>query len=263
MVADYAETTDSVFANARSARDWNLTSSTRIRPSIDRFEVVGPRLFRATYAWRVNEVLPHNYSCFVHFGREGASESEILFQQDHALAVPTSRWRAGRTQADGPHEIRVPDNLPDGEYAWTIGLFTPTNGRLVLEGVQDGSGRIRLGTLRVSEGGRRIVFTPAQKTEDQRAALYREHVNQQGKVIDFGPVRTDGSVLIEREGSQWVAHTFPRDRAFTLLLDASRFGRPTEIRCAGGHSRTSVPIAEGAFWKLPLNGASQYQWNAP
>ena len=53
-----------------------------------------------------------------------------------------------------------------------------------------------------------------------------EHVNQQGKIIDFGPVRTDGSVLIERESSEWVARTYPRDRAFTLLLAASRFGQP-------------------------------------
>ncbi len=262
VVADYAETTDSVFANARSARDWNLSGTRRIRPTVDRFAVVGPRLFRVTYAWRVNETLPRNYSCFVHFGKAGAAESEILFQQDHALAVPTSRWRSGRSLEDGPHEIRVPENLPDGEYTWTIGLFTPVDGRLTLEGVQDGSGRILLGTLRLSESGRRLTLSPAQETKDQRSTLYLEHVNQQGKVIDFGSVRTDGSVLIEREGSRWVARTFPRDRAFTLLLDPSRFGRPTEIGCVGGRSRTTVPVAEGAFWKLPLQGASQYRWDA-
>ncbi len=262
VVADYAETTDSVFANARSARDWNLSGSRRIRPMVDRFAVVGPRMFRVTYAWRVKETLPRAYSCFVHFGKVGAPESEILFQQDHALAVPTSRWRPGRTIEDGPHEIRVPESLPDGDYAWTIGLFTPVAGRLTLEGVQDGSGRIRLGTLRVGEGGRKLAFSPERATEDRQTALYLEHVNQQGKIIDFGPVQTDGSVLIEREGSQWVARTFPRDRAFTLLLDPSRFGRPTEIGCVGGRSRTTVPVAEGAFWKLPLQGASQYRWDA-
>jgi hypothetical protein len=163
---------------------------------------------------------------------------------------------------DGPHELRVPDSLPDGDYAWTIGLFTPVDGRLELEGVPDGSGRIRLGTLRVSEGGRKLTLSPEHETENRRASLYLEHVNLQGQIIDFGPVRTDGSVLIEREGSQWVARTFPRDRAFTLLLDASRFGSPTEIRCVGGRSRTTVPISEGAYWKLTLEGASQYRWNA-
>jgi hypothetical protein len=59
--------------------------------------------------------------------------------------------------------------------------------------------------LRVSEGGRKLAFSPEHETGDRRTALYLERVNQQGKIIDFGPVRTDGSVLIEREGSQWVA----------------------------------------------------------
>jgi hypothetical protein len=90
-----------------------------------------------------------------------------------------------------------------------------------------------------------------------------EHVNQQGKIIDFGPVRTDGSVLIQREGSEWVARTLPRDRPFTLLLAASRFGLPAEIRAVGGRTRTIGQIPEGAFWTLPLSGASQYRWNAP
>ena len=35
---------------------------------------------------------------------------------------------ARRTIKDGPHEIRVPESLPDGDYAWTIGLFTPVDG---------------------------------------------------------------------------------------------------------------------------------------
>ena len=262
VVADYAETADSVFANARSASDWNLGGTMRIRPYVDSFEVIGPRRLRATYGWQVKQALPRNYSCFVHFNKKGAGESDILFQQDHRLAVPTSRWRSGSTIKDGPHEIRVPDSLPDGDYSWTIGLFTPVDGRLALEGVEDGAGRIRMGTLRVSEGGRKLTLFGEHETGDRRHALYAEHLNQHGKTVDFGLVRTDGSVLLERDGSQWIARTFPRDRAFTLLLDASRFGQPAEIRCEGGQARTVAPIAEGAFWKLPLNAASEYRWSA-
>ena len=88
-------------------------------------------------------------------------------------------------------------------------LFTPVDGRLMLEGVAEGSDRIRLGILWVSEGGRKLAFSPEHETGDRRTALYLERVNQQGKIIDFGPVRTDGSVLVERKGSQWVAGPFP------------------------------------------------------
>ena len=68
---------------------------------------------------------------------------------------------------------------------------------------------------------------PRAKPAIRERRLYLEHLNPHSRVIDFGPVRTDGSVLIEREGSQWSMRTYPRDRAFTLLLDASRFGQPS------------------------------------
>jgi hypothetical protein len=32
--------------------------------------------------------------------------------------------------------------------------------------------------------------------------------------------------------------------------------------CFGGSARSSKPIAEGTFWKLPLHGASQDRWKA-
>ncbi len=261
VVADYAETANSVFANARSAGDWNLGGSMRIHPEVDSFEVIGPRRCRVTYGWQVKQTLPRNYYCFVHFNKKGAGESDILFQQDHRLAAPTSRWRSGSTVKDGPHEILVPDSLPDGDYSWTIGLFTPVDGRLALEGVEDGAGRIRLGTLRVSEGGRKLTLLREPEAGDRRNAALcgaSESARQGHRLWSRADRRQRAA------GARWISvdrATFPRDRAFTLLLDASRFGQPTEIRCEGGRARTAAPIAEGAFWKLPLNGASQYQWS--
>jgi Family of unknown function (DUF5696) len=259
-VADYAETADRVFANARPARDWNLSGIKRIHPSVSHFEVVKPREIKFTYDWQVNDTLPHDFTCFVHFGKQGATESDILFQQDHALPIPTSRWTPGRTVKDGPHTLNIPPSLPAGDYIWTIGLFTPRDGRVSLEGAQDGAGRVRLGTLRVKNGA--LSFLPERDRGARHAALYQEHLNPQGSIIDFGPLRTNGSMLIEREGAQWVARTFPRDRAFTVLLSPSRFGQPRLVKCAGGHSREVVPVADGSFWRLPLNGASEYRWDA-
>ena len=96
VVVDFAETADSVFANARSASDWNISGGTRIRPEIADFEVVSPHLFRTTYAWRVNQTLPRNYACFVHFGKKGAG----------SVGDPLP----ARPRADDPHsavEIRT------------------------------------------------------------------------------------------------------------------------------------------------------------
>ena len=98
MVADYAETADSVFANARPARDWNLSGITRIHPEVDRFEPLGPRRFRVTYAWRVNESLPRDYSCFVHFGKDRTRRSP------RSCFSRTTRWPY-RLHAGGRDEM--------------------------------------------------------------------------------------------------------------------------------------------------------------
>ena len=260
-VTDYAATANRVFANARPARDWNLSGIKRIHPSVSHFEIARPREIKFTYDWQVNDTLPRDFMCFVHFGKQGAAESEILLQQDHALPIPTSRWSPGRTVKDGPHSLTIPASLADGDYAWTIGLYTPLDGRVSLEGLQDGAGRVRLGTLRVKNGA--LSFLPERDRGERYAGLYQEHLNQRGSVINFGSLQTNGSVLIEREGVQWVARTFPRDRAFTVLLSTRRFGRPSQVQCTGGHSRVAVPVTEGSFWRLPLGGAAEYRWEAP
>ena len=139
-IADFAETSDRVFANARASSDWNLSATKRIRPVVSRFEAFGPREIKFTYGWQVHDVLSRDFACFVHFGRAGASELEILLQQDHVPTVPTSQWKPEQTIQDGPYTLTIPGKLPNGDYAWTIGLFRTGESRVVLEGPTDGFG---------------------------------------------------------------------------------------------------------------------------
>ncbi len=264
VVADYAETADSVFANARSAADWNISGVHPIRPQVAAFAQIGLRAIRFTYAWRIDDTLPQDYLCFVHFGKPAAAGSpeDILFQQDHALPMPTSQWRPGTNVMDGPYTLRLPDNLPDGDYEWKIGLYAPGAGRVSLEGMDDGQGRIRLGLLRVQNGGQTLTFEPERRGGEAQQRLYAQHLNLAGKIVGFGPVRTNGSVLIRREGNEWALRTFPRERYFTLELRANRFGRPVRVRCVGGKTTQITPEARGDYWRLPLNDAQEYRWTA-
>jgi len=266
VMVDYAETADSVFANARHAPDWNVTGLRRVRPTVAEFAQTAPRAFRVTYLWLVNDTLPQNYHCFVHFSGKGrdASDEGIRFQQDHATPTPTSQWKRGVNVSDGPYTITIPDNVPDGDYTWSIGLYSlGGGGRVPLEGVDDGHGRIRLGMLRVRDGGKTIIFDPERGSGDERLKRYRLHLNEAGKVIDFGAVRTNGSVLVRLEGSEWVLQTLPRDGNFTLELNAKRFGTPPQVRSLGGATETVKPEWRGAWWRLRLNGAREYRWTAP
>ncbi len=261
IVTDSVDTPDAFMANARSAVDWDFSGVARVEPTAT-FRQTGPRTFAARYAWKVRGPVRRDYMTFVHFGKPGAGDDDILFQQDHPLKTPISRWKAGSTVEDGPYEIRVPDGLPDGDYAWTIGLHAPETGRAALEGPTDGTGRNLMGVIHVSDGGRTIRFTPEKPAETDRGAASLANLNIENKVVDFGPVKTDGGVSIRKVGREWVAHLVPRDRAFSLQLDTTRFGKPSDIRADGGSSPRVAPTFDGRWMRLRPNGAKSYRWPA-
>ena len=256
VIADYARTPQSTFANARRAGDWNQSNIHRIRPSVAEFKPSGARAFDLTYQWRVDEDVTSDYHSFVHFVDK--TGDKILFQNDHALARPTSSWKRGAIETDGPHTVALPADLPDGDYGVRIGLLEPDGARVNLQGTSDGTSRIRLGTLSVH--GPQIGFTPEAKALDTKDDIYQQRLNAEGKVVDFGDVRTNGSVLIERDGDEWVLRTLPRDKDFTLQLSAQRFGRPKTVRCIGGATTTIAPQVAGDWWTLKLNSAREYHW---
>ena len=256
VIADYAQTPDSTFANARSTQDWKLDGTHRIKPSVAEFRQAGDRAFTLSYEWRVGETLARDYNCFIHF----VAGEKIVFQGDHALPRPSSTWKTGETVSDGPHEIRLPDDLRDGDYDVRAGLFLPDAGRLTLLGRNDGENRIRLGTLHVRDGGRNISFEKEPPSADDEETIYLHRLNLEGKILDFGDVRTDGSVLVRREGGEWVLRAMPRARDFWVELSAARFGRPDSVRCVGGSAPTTTTQGSGDWWRLKLNGAREYRW---
>ena len=256
VIADYAHTSDSTFASARPASEWNQSGIHHIRPVITEFRQTGNRSFAVGYEWQVGEPLSRDYHCFVHF----VSGEDISFQNDHALPHPTSTWKAGETLPDGPRDVRLPDGLPDGDYGVRIGLYVPEIGRLPLQGRNDGQDRIRAGTLHVRQGGRNLSFAAEPPAAGSDEDMYQRRLNLTGKVLDFGDVRTDGSVLARLENGEWVLRALPRAGDFLLELSAARFGHPASVRCVGGSAATVTPQVRGDWWQLKLNGAKQYCW---
>jgi hypothetical protein len=263
VVVDYAETADTLFANARNIAHWNLTGLKRIRPEVAHFDQTGARTFRVTYRWRVNDTLDKDYFCFVHFSQLPPEpwDEGIQFQQDHPLPKPTNRWQRGEEVLDGAYSVTVPENISDGDYQWTIGLYAPGGGgRVNLEGEVDRHGRNLLGVLQIRDGGKTIRFVPESSTGEQRLALYRSHLNEEGKVVDFGAVRTNGSVLIRRQGRGWSLIAYPRDGDFVIDLSTSRFPMPERVQCVDGDVPVRQPMRQGNWWRLRLSGARTYYW---
>lgn len=259
VIADFADSGDTLFLNARAAEDWNLSGRRRVHPSVASFEQTGPRAFRVAYRWEARDGLDKNYNCFVHF----CAKDVICSQQDHAVSPAPSRWQADAVINDGPWNVTLPGGVADGDYDWLIGLFDAAGDghRVPLEGVDDGTSRIRLGVLHLSNAGAVVAFAAETNAPASSPAVwYGRHLNSANRVVDFGVARTDGSVWLHREGNAWLLKTWPRERNFTLEFDRARFTQPANVQSTGGAASETVPAADGSRWRLPLNGAAEYRW---
>lgn len=260
VIVDFAETPDRVFANARPASDWNLSGVVNVRPSVGAYRQTDSRTFEVTYRWAAETRLDRDFRCFVHFSRPGQDQhgEGIRFQQDHTFALPTTEWSAGSVVEDGPYTVRIPDDIADGEYQWSIGLFTDGGPRAAILGPRDPTGRILLGTLRIGDGGRSVEFIPARyEARSEVQSTYTDRVNRDERVVTFSALRTNGSVLIVKEGDGYVLRTWPRTGDRVVELRTSRYAMPSSVQSDSGAVR---PIRTGDWWRLPLNGAAEYRW---
>jgi len=124
-----------------------------ITPSAVEIAPVGPRKFRISYQWAVNELPPaDDWRVLVHFTTK---TGQIEFQGDYAPPAP---WTKG-TARHGPFTVTVPANRT-GTFDVRIGFFHSVHqGRLWLTGPQDQERRCLLGKLHVLPAGE-IKFEP-------------------------------------------------------------------------------------------------------
>ncbi len=248
MVADYAETPDSIFANARTTTP-APQPRLRVTPGVENFSQSGPRRFQLSFRWDVQEPIPTGYVPFVHVTGKGAAGTEdILFQFGSGLPAVPETWPVGEITQGAPLDVTLPEALPDGTYALKVGLYKPLGGdRLRLTGPDDGNHRFTLGTLVVSDGGNTIRWQPViAGTGGQLSPERAAHTNIARKMVHFGKIATDGSVSLERTGpGVWRLIPFPRTQPFSVALNAARIDPkllPLHLEAldADGHSLGAV-----------------------
>ena len=222
VVADYAETPDSLFADARTVVP-GPKPPLRVTPGVSQFTQTGPRAFAITFRWDVGEAVPAGYVPFVHVTGASATQAEgISFQFGDNLPTPAT-WPVGRPVQGTPVAVTLPADLKDGTYTIKVGLYNSKGGdRLALTGRDDGGRRFTLGALVVSDAGRTLAWQP--ETGGPTPTLNRtEHTNPTHKIVSFGKIATDGSVSLERRGpGDWRLIPFPRTQPFNVALYATR-----------------------------------------
>jgi Family of unknown function (DUF5696) len=254
-VCDYAETTTSVFANARDEADAE-SGRAYATPSVVAVSQGSGRSLAIVFAWQVHRSMNSNYKMFVHFVDQNKLKVDegIAFQADMAPAQGTSQWVPGKAVSEGPVTVKIPAAVADGVYSIRMGLYdTRTGSRVPLGGVDDGDMRYIVGDLTVGGNGSNISFKTVLPGSDPR-------LSSPGTIVSFGTVQTDGMISIREDHGQWVLRPFPRSRGFTVLLEKSKFVMPASVSADGGSISLLKPVAEGAYWKLPLTGAKSYSW---
>jgi len=238
VYSDYADCPEYLFVDARNRLNMPYAGGGKdIEPRLGRFEYLGANRVRLSYEWAINDTLDRDYHVFVHFtnAQQTNNAEGIAFQQDHDTALPTSQWQEGQTLVDGPYEITIPEDQPFDSYDVTIGLHSGE--RVPLRGLSPSGGKILIGRMLVTRENGRVtgVRLGSIDADRERTAAglvdFSAHLNPVGTMVDFGAVRTDGSLKIEKGEGKLLVLPYPRGVEAAVALDVgAMLGRPGSVR---------------------------------
>jgi hypothetical protein len=248
QLCDYAETAQSVFANARNAHAYLAASAPlAVRASnwalSDNFHA---NLQVHWEAFDANRISP-NLRGFMHFVR---ADGSIAFQTTSKIATLLH----GTSIIEENIPVEIPSSVGDGIYSVRIGIYDPATGvRQSLAGNDDGSNRYILGNLAISQHATTVRWQAASP------APAENRLNASGSVVDFGSVRTNGMIWMHKSGNTWTLQVFPHNTSVSVALEASRFPTPHAVQ-AESSSQSVQPKENNGYWTLPINGSASYTW---
>ena len=261
QIADYSQTTQSIFANARNRTDI-LSADTFATPSVATFQQTAPDAIQIQLQWEVNDPQPSAaYQEFIQFVSSQAASGSDTFSgvTGGSPSVPTESWTAGETILDKAFTYYLPSTMPDGTYQVRVGLFSGSQ-RAVLYGNDDGNLRYTVGSITVSNNGSSIVFTAipiSVPAADPR-------LNNAGSVVDFGTIRTDGMVFLQQQTAQdsdtIELRAYPRSRDVMIQVNSADVAMPASLTCDNGD--VIVPsVVTTPYWQVDLRGRKYCSWN--
>ncbi len=259
QIADYAETHQSLYANARNQADI-LSENTLATPSVAAFHQIATGALQLQLAWDVNTPQPTTaYQEFIHFvsSQAGATSNSLSGQTGGAPLQPTESWTTGEHIVDKAWNFYLPSTMLDGTYQVRVGLFTG-NQRAVLYGNNDSNLRYTVGSITVSNHGASIVFTAIPVT----IASPDPRLNSAGTVVNFGTVRTDGMVMMQQPAGQTGSlqiSAYPRSRNVVVQINSQNVAMPASVTCDNGD--VLVPSIVAPYWQLNLRGRKYCTWS--
>ena len=254
LLADYAQTATSFFANARNQTDL-AASGAVAKPTLPSFKQTGTGTASYQVQWQVLDgPQGESLSNFIHFVDNSGN---IAFQGGYNFSVPTTQWKPGQTIVN-TLQLNIPSTVPDGSYSVRAGLYSQQTGlRVQAFGMDDGSERYILGTITVTNHGQSLAFQP----QAAPALAADGRMNASGAVVDFSTLRTDGMVSLHLNAGNWTLQAYPRYRNVMVQLNANQFPAPSHLTCDSVAAPS--PTVINGFWQLSTNGAQSCSWKAP
>ena len=221
--AGFAKSPTSFFADARPVH--NSLSKMRVESAATSGKYLGDGAFEVTFDWNVLDPGFEGYVPFIHVCTDKTvqeNDEHIVSQADMKFDRALLR-QAGRFVATA--RITVPANLPAGKYQIRYGLYHPggLGDRMPIRGLAAGGWRIRGGILKLEKNGTQFAngtFDLETAVEDPALG-----VNVAGKVIDFGPLATNGAFrLLHADRKAWQLIPLPGSNPFKAEIRLAEFG---------------------------------------
>ncbi|MBR4171269.1 MAG: hypothetical protein IKR48_06420 [Kiritimatiellae bacterium] len=255
----------SFFADARPAYGADSAAVSEVKNA----KYLGDGTFETTFHWNFMHKKLTQFVPFIHIqdANDKVAKEKILFQS--SVVIPKEKLVSGG-ECDVVSRITIPADFPAGDYEILYGMFAAkTDGRRMrINGIGDGNGRVRGGVLHVEKKDGKFVsgeFRPAQNDYDTQARLALLGLNTQGKMVNFGPVITDGAFKLRcpkgklfSRAKEWQLIPLPDSRGFRAELDLEKLKakgyRVSAIRSTP--LRTNNPHTEKIEWKQDGNRLS-------
>lgn len=231
VISAFATSPGILFADARPPVDEaRPVAEARVKA----IEDLGRGRFRLRMEWRILREVERGARSFAHFDHPGKDHESIAFQA-------TLRPDVAMIRTPGIHEATCEASIPAGQkvpatFLFRCGLYVPgLNGaRLPMARPTDSGGRATCGRIIAAQGGKvgdMIVRWEAET--DRWFAVRQARINHERKIVDFGPVATDGAFRLQHMGKTWQLIPLPQSEAFEVRLRLDLLG-------AGGAKTFSI-----------------------
>lgn len=223
VVSAFAMAQNELFADARPP----ALDTPSVRTKVAGVEDLGKGSFRVRIEWEVLRPVASEARPFLHFDKADESKEEIAFQG--FLKLDPAKFAQPGVHPSEAVVALSPEQAKSGsEYLIRYGLYVPHGGeRLPLDSPLDSGRRAKGGHIQVQAGkdGQVAVHWEVEP-QDPNGPLRAERLNLAEKVVDFGPVATNGAFRMRPFGGGWELTPLPDSLPFKVSLDLAKLGSP-------------------------------------